>query len=239
MKKYLFLFLLSLFAFQNLEAKKLKTPSPLKVSILGDSYSTFKGKVEPDTNLVYYPKYKNDRLINDVTLPEQTWWWLLIENNGLQLEKDNSYSGATVCNTGYSGKDYSDRSFLTRADNLGNPDIIIMFGGTNDSWADVPLGNDYRLRTKEAMYEFRPAFAATLEKLQKEYPKALIFNVSNSEIGKDITESMAEICEAYGVPNIQLELIDKQSGHPSINGMQQAARQIWRGMAPYVNAKKF
>ena len=39
-----------------------------KVSILGDSYSTFKEHVTPQGNLVWYPHDKND-----VKKLEQTW----------------------------------------------------------------------------------------------------------------------------------------------------------------------
>ena len=49
----------------------------------------------------------------------------------------NSYSGSTICNTGYRDEDYSDRSFINRTTLLGNPDIILICGGTNDSWANA------------------------------------------------------------------------------------------------------
>ena len=43
-------------------------------------------------------------------------------------------------------------------DNLGDPDIILVFGGTNDSWAGSPIGEyvwaDW---TDEQLYSFRPA----------------------------------------------------------------------------------
>ena len=47
-----------------------------KVSILGDSYSTFQG-VNPEG---YNPFYPNDR--NDVTEVSQTWWDLYIKAKG-------------------------------------------------------------------------------------------------------------------------------------------------------------
>ena len=47
-----------------------------KVSVLGDSYSTFKG-VGPSH---YAPFYPNDR--NDVVEVEQTWWSLYIKAKG-------------------------------------------------------------------------------------------------------------------------------------------------------------
>ena len=56
-----------------------------KVSILGDSYSTFKG-VGPSH---YAPFYPNDR--NDVVEVEQTWWSLYIKAKGYQLEKNDLF----------------------------------------------------------------------------------------------------------------------------------------------------
>ena len=98
-----------------------------KISILGDSYSTFYGYVTPDTNLCWYgvPGEKKE---NDVTQVDETWWRLFLKQYGYRLECNNSYSGATICHTGYDGADYSDRSFVTRMSDLGQPDIILVFG---------------------------------------------------------------------------------------------------------------
>ena len=63
-----------------------------------------------------------------------------IHEHGFSWNVNNSYSGSTVCHTGYEKADYSDRSFITRIHNLGTPDIILVFGGTNDSWAGAPIG---------------------------------------------------------------------------------------------------
>lgn len=210
-------------------------PDPVKVSILGDSYSTFEGYLSPDTNNVWY---RNARMpLNDVSEVGQTWWWMLISDNGMALERNNSFSGATVCNTGYNGADFSDRSFVNRATNLGNPDVILVFGGTNDSWAGAPLGDDYTLRDPQSLYSFRPAFACMLERLKATYPDAMIFNITNTELSDGITSSMAEICEAYDVPNVVLSYIDKQKGHPSVSGMKAISSQVWQTIAPYLLAR--
>lgn len=64
----------------------------------------------------------------------------MVKEGGYKLGTIESYSSATICNTGYRDEDYSDRSFVTRCTNLGNPDIILICGATNDSWANVPIG---------------------------------------------------------------------------------------------------
>ena len=203
--------------------------SQKKVSILGDSYSTFGGYVSPESNLCWYNG--TDRAPgrnNDVETVEQTWWYQLIDADpDLVLERNNSYSGATVCCTGYRGEDFSDRAFISRVNNLGNPDIIIILGGTNDSWAKSPVGDfKYSDWTKTDLMSFRPAFAYMLDRLKALYPDALILNVVNSELSDDVTSSQQIICDHYGVRNILLEDIDKQWGHPSIKGMQAIASQV-------------
>ena len=52
-----------------------------KVSILGDSYSTFYGHVSPAANLCWYgvPGEKKE---NDVTKVEETWWYRFIHEHG-------------------------------------------------------------------------------------------------------------------------------------------------------------
>lgn len=200
-----------------------------RVSILGDSYSTFGGYVTPASNFCWYngPDGGDKAGRNDVATVEQTWWHQLIACLGDTLEINNSFSGATVCCTGYRQEDYSDRAFIVRALNLGNPDIILVFGGTNDSWAGAPIGEyQYSEWTKADLYRFRPAFAYLLAQLAQLYPAATVYNITNSELSADVTSSMEEICCHYGVTNILLHDIDKQMGHPSIQGMKSIADQV-------------
>lgn len=198
-----------------------------KISILGDSYSTFGGYIYPETNLAWYNGNDKGKAKNDVENVKQTWWYQLIAQKGDSLEINNSYSGSTVCCTGYHGRDFSDRAFITRVLNLGNPDVILVFGGTNDSWAGAPVGKyTYSDFTKADLYSFRPAFAYMLDRLKAHYPKAKIINITNSGLSDEITQSMQEICRHYGVDNIILHDIDKQSGHPSVAGMKAIADQL-------------
>lgn len=195
------------------------------VSILGDSYSTFEGYLQPDTNYVWYnivPKRKTD-----VTSVKQTWWHKFIKENGYRLCVNNSFSGSTICNTGYREADYSDRSFITRMDKLGCPDIIFIFGATNDSWAGVPLG-EYRYAdwTKADLYRFRPGMAYMLEQMIERYPNVELYFLLNSGLKEEINESVRTICKHYGVDCIELQDIDTLSGHPSVKGMEQICEQI-------------
>jgi hypothetical protein len=195
------------------------------LSILGDSYSTFKDFVVPDTNFVWYPRDSVKH--NDVMNVRQTWWHQFVRQGNFRLCQNNSFSGATICHTGYQGEDYSDRSYVTRVSNLGSPEVIIVFGGTNDSWAKSPIGEyKYAEWTRQDLYQFRPAMAYVLSALQDRYPGAEVYVVINTELSKEVTESMQVISDHYGIRYIMLHDIDKQWGHPSQKGMTQIAQQL-------------
>ena len=195
------------------------------ISILGDSYSTFKGYVVPDTNYVWYPQEKAEN--NDVQDVRQLWWHQMIREHGYRLCQNNSFSGATICHTGYKGDDYSDRSFCTRLRYLGSPDVILVFGGTNDSWAKSPIGDfQYGNWQKSDLYHFRPAMAYLLANLQNYYPGTEVYVIINTELSEEVTSSLKTICDHYNVKYIQLVDIEKQWGHPSQKGMKAIADQV-------------
>lgn len=194
------------------------------VSILGDSYSTFEGFI-PEGNEVWY--YATPQQRTDVTKVEETWWWQVVKEGGYKLGVNESWSGATICNTGYNGKDYTHESFVTRSTRLGNPDIILICGATNDSWAGVKMGDyQYKDWRRSDLYFFRPAMAKMLDDIRLHYPNAAVYFILNSELRESVNESVAEICKHYGVPLIRLHDIDKQSGHPSVKGMKAFATQV-------------
>lgn len=214
-----------IFLFSVMACMGMQAQSKRSISILGDSYSTFKGFVVPDTNFVWYPQEKVEN--NDVQDIRQLWWHQLIREHGYRLCQNNSFSGATICHTGYNKEDYSDRSYCTRLWYLGAPDIILVFGGTNDSWAHSPIGDfQYGDWKKSDLYQFRPAMAYLLANLQNRYPGTEVYVIINTELGDDVTSSMKTICDHYNVPYIQLRDIDKQWGHPSQRGMKAIADQV-------------
>lgn len=197
-----------------------------RVSILGDSYSTFKGFVQPEINLCWYSATP-DTAKTDVRSVKQTWWHQLIKEKGWLLEKNNSFSGATVCTTGYSGKDFSDRAFTTRILDLGSPDIILILGATNDSWAGAPLGDfKYADLTEDDLKSFRPALAYLLETAADRYPNAEIYYMVWDKIKPELISSAEEISRHYGIPFLVLKDIDVKGGHPTIKGMRQIADQV-------------
>lgn len=199
------------------------------VSILGDSYSTFLGYI-PENNAFWYST-SPDRSRTDVDDVTQTWWWQLISEGGYILGKNESYSGATICFTGYRGEDYADRSFITRLPRLGSPDILLIFGGTNDSWARVPMGEFvYRNLTRGHYYEFRPALGKLLDEAKKRYPGTDIYFILNTELSDDVNDAVRKECELFKVNLIELKDIDKKAGHPTKLGMTQIKTQVLQAL---------
>ena len=192
-----------------------------RVSILGDSYSTFRGIIPPG-NAIWYPNKKAD-----VTKVEECWWYLVIQAINGKLEKNESWSGSTICHTGYYGRNASKFSFAARTGRLGDPTLILICGATNDSWANSPIG-DYKWSdwTEKELFSFRPAMAKMLADIKKLYPDAEVYFILNNGLKPVINESVHEICKYYRVPCIDLKNIDKQSGHPSVKGMKAIADQV-------------
>ena len=194
----------------------------MKVSILGDSFSTFQGYLSPNTNQTYYPNSQTE--VTEVT---HTWWYQFISQNQLHLECNNSYSGSTVARKPNT-KGYS---YIERYPELGKPNIIFVFGGTNDSWESIPTGDyQYSDWKEDDLLYFRPAFAYLLNQLQQTYPDAKIVNLVNTGLKKAYKEAMENICQHFHVCNISLGYFEKKEGHPSKAGMMFIYQQITQAL---------
>ena len=195
-------------------------------SIIGDSYSTFKEYI-PDGYISWYST--TARKDNDVTSVEETWWYMFAKENGYKLLLNESFSGTTICNTGYKGVDYSEKSFIKRMYKVTSdiPDLIIIFGATNDSWANSPIGElKYENWTPSDLYSFLPACCFMLDHLTTVAKDSQIIFIINTELKEEITNGIIEACRHYGVQSLQLKDIEKKSSHPSIKGMAQICAQL-------------
>ena len=204
-----------------------------KTFILGDSYSTFAGYI-PDKYAAYYSTCGSGG--TDVDNVEQTWWHQLLSETQATLVKNCSYSGTTICNTGYDGSDCSKISFIARIDQLietdyfndKKVDTFFIFGGTNDSWANAPIGEImYSNWDKEDLYSVLPAFCYLLDRVSKNLPDTNVYCIINTDLKSDITEGFTKVCEKYKTDVIRLKDIDKINRHPSIKGMTQIKNQIF------------
>ena len=162
----------------NLEGKK--------ISILGDSLSTFANYI-PSGNVTYYPNGDND-----VTSVEQTWWMKLISKTNSILEVNNSFSASRI-----SGND--DSVYTKRIINLGSPDYIIINGGTNDFWGNVPAGSlhfdldDSKLNVDE----FADSYDLLIRKCKSLYQYVNIILVIPHVVSQEYTDLINEIAKHY------------------------------------------
>lgn len=198
------------------------------VVILGDSYSTFDGYI-PKGNASWYFTYPSGDC--DVTDVSQTWWRLFCEQTGSDILLNESWSGSTICNTGYNATDCSTWSFIARMENLFNqkkqPDLILIFGCTNDSWAGVPLGDfKYSDWTQDDLKSFLPAACYMMDYITKKAPDTEVVVLLNNSLTYEIVDGLIQISNHYGAKPLVLKNIDKLSGHPSIKGMQQICAQL-------------
>lgn len=204
------------------------------VFILGDSYSTFIGYI-PEGYASWYLATNTDE--TDITKVEETWWHQLLSNTESNLILNNSWSGATMCHTGWNGDDYSEKkSFCARLRNLvnegffekNNIDTFFIFGGLNDSAANSPLGEiKYGNKTEEELFFVKPAYCYLIESAMKNCSNARIVSIIDSAVKPEIAACMEEVSNHYGTEIVKIEPVDKILGHPSVNGMQQTYNQIF------------
>ena len=202
------------------------------VFILGDSYSTFKGFIPEEYRTYYSSEGRKETDVNDVN---QTWWKQVIDETGSKLLRNCSFSGTTVCHTGYNGEDCSDNSFVARLDKLikdgyfkkNKINTFFIFGGTNDTWAGSPVGKlKYHFWTKKDLYKALPAFCYLLKKVKANAVGARVVVILNDVLKDEISDGFKTACKKYSVEFIALENIDKNFGHPTVLGMSQIKEQV-------------
>lgn len=197
------------------------------VIIFGDSYSTFNGYV-PEGYPAWYSG--NGRAQTDLKEVSQTWWHQVMQEKNLNLVLNNSWSGSTIGNRGYNNADCSkSSSFIYRLNQLKEAgffaenkiDTAFVFGGTNDSWANAPLGEEkYGDWSDEDLFFVLPAICYFLNSLKETLPQAKIYCLINTNLKPEIASCMENACAKYGITPIKFEKIDKNSGHPTIQGMK-------------------
>ncbi len=201
-----------------------------RIMIFGDSYSTFKGHI-PEGYAPFYP-YANIPSVDDV---EKTWWGRYLRETGSTLVLNNSWSGSTVCNTGYSGDASKTTSFIFRLSQLiengffaSNPiDRVFVFGGTNDSWTNNACGElKFSDWTEEDLRLILPGICYFIHTLLTVVAKEKIHYIVNTELREEVTEGILQICNHFGVSCTRLSDVDKIEGHPTAEGMNQIKNQV-------------
>ena len=107
------------------------------------------------------------------------------------------------------------------------PEVLINFGGTNDSWSGAPVGSiQWENWADEDLKKVLPAFCYLLCRVKKVLPKTQTAVIINTELKPEIESGMTVACEKQGIEYIKLENISKQNGHPDKEGMKQICSQV-------------
>ncbi len=209
-----------------------ETQNPISgktVSIIGDSYSAYAGWIPEGNSISYNGTY------NGVTSVSDMWWFKVIQKFNMSLMLNESWSGSTICNTGYNASDATTTSFLTRitkrygaTNTLGQkPQVLFVLGGLNDTWANSPLGNvKYSDWTTDDLKTVLGAYSKMINDILLYNPGIEIINFEYAVVSKAIRDGKALICEHFGVKNVPISVVDSLSDHPTTKGMQQIVDQI-------------
>ena len=227
------------------------------ISILGDSISTFTG-YSYEGNRTRYPQ---NNLLTDVN---DTYWMRIINELGLRLGISETWAGSMVSNT--QSEDSGDKgpnrhmASQTRINHLGengNPDIILVNGGTNDIYATSDVGTfnteNPRDYTDEQIANlpvatFADAYRTMLIRLQKTYPNSRIIcllpNYTTSYYtptkADQYCEVIKEACDFFGVKwkdmrTSGITMFNRDAYlpdgiHPNAIGMEMMAKNILKDL---------
>ncbi len=201
-----------------------------KILIFGDSYSTYKGYV-PEKYPIYYPAESHP----DVDDVSKTWWHMLASETESEVLLNCSWSGSTICNTGYKGDCSRTSSFIFRLNQVidsgffaeNQVDRVFIFGGTNDSWTGNECGrvmfSDW---TEEDLRYILPGICFFIDKLQKFVSSDKFHFIINTELRPEVKFGIIEICNHYHITFTELSDIDKIAGHPTYQGMTAIKKQV-------------
>ena len=200
-----------------------------KIFIMGDSYSTYEGYIPKEYLFYYSDGRKEVPIVNGV---EKTWWNMLAKENNLDIILNDSFSGSSICNTVRETLSV-ESSFVSRIDRYINESFfsehdintMFIFGGTNDSWIDSPIGKlKYSDWTADDLKCVLPAFCYLLEKTKNVVENVIV--IINTGLKQEISKGFKQACEKNNVICLCLKEIDKENGHPTELGMKQIFQQV-------------
>ena len=196
-----------------------------KVSILGDSISTYKGYI-PEGYKYFYPDPASK--LNGYN---DTWWMQVINKLGMNLLKNNSWAGSCVSSGTGNGATVNDSRLAELLDGTTKPDIILLFMGSND------CGSQY-----VELSTFTSSYKIMLDKMIALCPNAEIY-IMTLPPSKLYTESdrieynkvITNYANSYGLPLINMDnvyngenvsnyLVD--SAHLNLAGMDKFAELV-------------
>lgn len=233
-----------------------------RISILGDSISTFEG-YNPEGYKVFYDKEK--QLQAGICQVSDTWWQTVIDFFGGELLVNNSWSGSRVTKLPGSEQMFPSGCSDERTTSLHildkMPDAVIVYLGTNDWGFGAKTGNETHLLGEDDFEFFDLAYERMLNKIKSHYPQSEIFcctlcetciskqpgfQFPHSHAGTHIeeyNEIIRNIVRRYGYTLIDLYMFkmpyDSIDGsHPNQAGMNAIATMVIRSIVGF-DADKF
>ena len=211
----------------------MKLKKPIKnVVIFGDSYSTFRGFI-PEKYSPWYSEGGRPEQ-TDVFRVEDTWWYPLSKELGFNIVRNDSWSGSTLAHfIPPEGMPFRP-SFIERFEKLEKDgffnqkiDTVLVFGCTNDSWKDVPLGDvKFDNFVEKELYSVCPAVCYFIKRLKEVLPESNIVFLINTGLKPEIVEAIKAASDFNGTSCVELVDINKQSGHPNVKGMLEIKDQV-------------
>ena len=196
-----------------------------KVSILGDSISTYKGYI-PDGYAYFYPDPASK--LNGYN---DTWWMKVINKLGMKLLKNNSWAGSCVSSGTGNGATVNDSRLAELVDGNVKPDIILLFMGSND------CGSQY-----VELSTFTSSYKIMLDKMIALCPDAEIYimtlppsNLYTEANRVEYNKVIIKYATEYNLPLINMDnvydgndcadyLVD--SAHLNLSGMEKFAELV-------------
>lgn len=140
-----------------------KNESTIYISVLGDSFSSYKGECPKDYRFYY------DGERSGVISVDEMWWSILCKQISAKPLMIEALSGCTVTE-GIRVDSLIAASNIRRCNNLNRgllqPDVIIIAVGVNDYSCDVPID------------DFSAAYSIMLQQIKDNYPRATIICIS-------------------------------------------------------------
>ncbi|MBR2024944.1 MAG: SGNH/GDSL hydrolase family protein [Clostridia bacterium] len=202
-----------------------------KLSILGDSVSTYRG--------VSNDRYANatiwgNRCFYDDPFPlEKTYWSLVMNEFGMELCVNNSWSGGNLTGRDIEAAGVNRVNFLSRDDGT-NPDFIIFFMGINDLGRGVDsnvFAEDYEKVLETMKWKYPNAYVCCINMPDRyEYlrKRTLLFNEIIENAVKKMNDEKYFVADLYhsewSNENYEINTVDLL--HPDEDGMRMIAKVV-------------
>ncbi len=206
------------------------------VLIFGDSYSTHKDYIQEKYPFYYCTEGRPEGPDITKMKVEETWWHRVISAMDGKLVLNDSWSGSTIGYIGWGGADGSKSfSFIHRFRKLKEQgffkknkiNTVFIFGGTNDSWADAPLGeNKFENWEEKDLYTALPAISYFINLVKTELRNADVYVIINYGLKREVEDCLRKSAQLFGAKAVDIVGAEKEYGHPTILGMKTISERV-------------